>query len=395
MEKKKALLIVTGGRAVPDVLTLLWLKPQLVTIILSERGWGRPTQTSDVGIHGEAFVDLAKSLPNCQINIFRDVDVYDLEACLNACSQAYEPYPASEWDWTCHITSSPKVLGIAAYEVARKNGIPCWVIDTTGERIVSMVQPTEVDKTTFFHLTLTDYMSAQGRTLSRINENYRQFTKQKTYLAETLVNSPETTNLQSPLFWLKKQEGYMAKECLLKEIPPSSPLVDFLQSEHLLAIRTNEAGEVFARFASLEAADFIGTGDWLEFYVWNAIIQSGFANEEHCQWGREVLDGGVTREFDLLLMYMAQLIVGECKAEREAFKGNKGHLHKLRAKADVLGGSYVSKLFITNQSKTSASYAAFCESAKHYETMVVAGEDLSDIAAIIKEKANKPDYQRI
>src|SRR5579883_953491 len=160
MTKKKALLVVAGGRAVPDVLVLLWLQPQLVRIIVSEQGW-----------HSQnAFVTIAKALPDCQIDILPKVDAYDLAAGMQTCRDACEPYPADEWEWTFTITSSPKVTGIAAYEVAKERGVPCLHVDSQRERIVSLVRTIQVDAQKFFHLSFDDYMRAQHRLWERSEE---------------------------------------------------------------------------------------------------------------------------------------------------------------------------------------------------------------------------------
>src|SRR5260221_346841 len=102
MEKSQALLVVAGGRAIPNVLSLLWIKPQVVRVLLSKEGWGSQ----------QAFEDIANSLPNCQIEFIPEIDAYDFDLGLSACLKAIEPYPETEWEWIFDITSAPKVTGI-------------------------------------------------------------------------------------------------------------------------------------------------------------------------------------------------------------------------------------------------------------------------------------------
>lgn len=153
MEKKKALLVMAGGRAAPDVLSLLYLRPQLVRVIISKEGWKAK----------QAFEDIANTLPSCTVDVIPNIDAYDLEAGMRACRDACQPFPDSEWDWTFTIGSSPKITGIAAYEVAKEKEIPCWHIDTRHEHVVSLVKETTVDKQSFFHLNLGKYMKIQNR----------------------------------------------------------------------------------------------------------------------------------------------------------------------------------------------------------------------------------------
>ncbi len=53
MAVKKALLVVAGGRATPDVLGLYCVQPQLVIILTSEQGWDGE----------DAFLEIAYSFP--------------------------------------------------------------------------------------------------------------------------------------------------------------------------------------------------------------------------------------------------------------------------------------------------------------------------------------------
>jgi hypothetical protein len=125
------------------------------------------------------------------------------------------------------------------------------------------------------------------------------------------------------------------------------------------------------------------------------VINAGLVDEKHCQWGCSIYEGSLEKEFDLALIYKAQLIVAECKAESNPFQAKKQHLHKLAAKANVLGGSYVGKLFITNQSATGGSIKPFLEQAEQYNIVVVTAEQLPEIAQILEKEAKNPKYRRI
>src|SRR2546423_10667630 len=102
MEKKKALLVVAGGRAVPDVLALFYVQPHLIIVLTSEEGWrDEPT-----------FVEIANSLPNHeQLLPTLHVKSYKFEEIKQACLEACQPYPESEWEWTFSIGSCPKIMG--------------------------------------------------------------------------------------------------------------------------------------------------------------------------------------------------------------------------------------------------------------------------------------------
>ncbi len=383
MEKKKALLVLAGGRAAPDVLSLFWVQPQLVRVIISEEGW----------LYENAFVDIARSLPNCKVGVIHDINAYDLETCEKACIDACRPYPDTEWDWTFTIGSAPKVTGIAAYEVAKQKGIPCWHIDTQHEHLVSLVKTTEVDKERFFHLTLDDYMKIQHRTWKlrgMPGSNYREAVKKWVGVARELAISPNAMSLLTVV-----HDKKVGVDINLPSELANSTILQSLEQEGVLKVTRKSSDDMVCCFTTIEAAQFVGTGDWLEFYVWHEVISIGLADEHHCQWGCLVIDGPVDKELDLALIYKAQLIVAECKAEQNPFQAKRNHLGKLEAKANVLGGSYVSKLFITNQYGTGDSFKSFCDQAEQYKIVVVTAEKLPEIGKILKKEATNPTYPRI
>lgn len=395
MEKKKALLVVAGGRAVPDILALFWVKPQVVCVVTSEQGWS----------YEDTFIRIAQSMA-CEIDKGKSqiVDAYDFDACLQACRNACESYSDTEWDWIFTISSSPKVMAIAAYEAAKEKGVPCWHVDTQREHVVSLIKPVEVDREEFFHLTLGDYMRIQHRRW-RLggSTNYRDSVKKWAGIARELAisNSSEATELLSILYD-KYKDPEKAKDYragLEFDIPSRLAMfftLRLLEDEGLLKVRRDLARDTMCSFTSEDAAKFIGTGDWLEFFVWQAAINSGIADEQHCQWGCDIKAGQVYNEFDLMLMYKAQLIVAECKAEREPFRGKKDYLGDLNTKADMLGGPYVSKIFITNQpAMGDSSYQSFSERAKQYKIVVVTAENLHEIGQVLKREAENPTYPRI
>lgn len=397
MENKKALLTVAGVRSVPDVLTLFYIKPAVVHVITSKEDWNSQ----------QAFINIAQHM-GCQIDI-QIVNAYDYDACFQACRNAYESLSEDEWDWIFTISSSPRIIGIAAYEVAKEKEIACWHVDAQRDHIVSLVKPVEIDKDKFFHLTLDDYMQILRRTWKlggpTDTASYRDSVKKWASIARelTMSNSPQAAELLSFLYAKGSTKRYrMGEEFDLPlDLVPSMTL-KLLEDQGLLHVRRTLSGKTMGRFTSIAAAQFVGTGDWLEFYVWHAAMSSGLADEQHCQWGCKVEDmcmdteRRVNNEFDVMLIYKAQLIVAECKAERDPFRGEKNYLEKLQAKANVLGGSYVSKLFITNQLATGdSSYRSFSKRAEQYKIVVVTGENLNEVDQIVRREAERPTYPRI
>jgi hypothetical protein len=391
MNKKNALLVIAGGRVAPDVLSLLYLQPQLVVAITSEEGWQAK----------QAFCDIAQSLPGCTVERVVPINAYNLEIGTTACRNILSSYSDTEWNWTITIGSSPKITGIAAYEVAKERKIPCWYIDTRHEKVVSLVKDVPVESHRFFHLSLAEYMRIQRRECQEKKgptNAYRRQAEGWVEVAATMAATEDITDFTSIFYKHYKQRKNKEEEEILREQPlaipatrQTHPLLQTLLEHGLLYREQRPSGETLFFFTSLESAHFLGTGDWLEIYVWHKATEATFADD--CQWGCEI-KGQVANELDLALIYKAQLIIAECKTAANPFKGDKGYLRDLDAAAHLLGGAYVSKVLITNQPGTGDSYRSLETQAKERHIVIVTREKLADIGAILKNEAINPIYER-
>jgi Card1-like, endonuclease domain len=155
----------------------------------------------------------------------------------------------------------------------------------------------------------------------------------------------------------------------------------------------DSSGGISCAFTSKNAARFLGKGDWLELYVWSKIKihQPKFADDY--QWGY-VIKSTAENELDVVLTYNSQLIFVECKTDENPFSQKTKYLDGSNNKAAMLGGSYVTKIFVTNASKTMEGYENFKEQARLREIVIVTGEDLSNIGRILEKEAKNPTYAR-
>lgn len=382
MEKKKALLVVAGGRAAPDVLALFHVQPCAVVFITSEEGW-RDEQ---------AFINIASAFPSCvDIQSIPNVNAYEFEKGKQACMEACLLYPEDEWEWTFAISSAPKVTGIAAYEVAKQRGIPCLYIDTQHEKIVSFVKDIGLVAKDLFHMSVRDYMKIQRRepeTYKPEKLQYRATAEKWGHIAQILAFSPETPSFIK-LMHDKKER---VKVPLLSAYLAASSLVKELETLGVIKVEHLPQQEMTCEFTSSYYAKFVGTGDWLEVYVWYEANKASFADD--CQWGYKFVSTA-NNELDVALTYKAQFIFAECKTEGEPFQNKIFHLDTINTKAEMLGRTYVTKLFITNEPKTRNGYTNFIEQAKLRGIVVATQEDLPNIGQILKREALTPTYPRI
>ncbi len=400
MEKKRALMVVAGGRGVPDALALLYLKPALVLPVTSIEGWETKT----------AFFHLADRI-GCEVLPMEQIDAYNLTAAIAALKNFREQcnrlHSTREWDWIITITSAPKILAFAAYEVAKELEIPCWYIASQQEKVVSLVKEYEqVDTNRFFHLSFNDYIKIQGRTCQERKPfpDYRHTVQNWGDVAEKLARSEETSQLL-PIFYRHRKRPGKSIDNAFRDpmfLPPeieALQLVKWLVGRGMLKVsRTRPEGTPY-RFASKIAAQFMTTGDWLEVYVWDQINKTkgegnGKPFADDCRWGCKIPKDEVEYELDVAVMYKAQLVIAECKTDEQPFRGENNYLRILDAVADQLGGDYVSKVFITNCRKGGASYEAFNAQARQLNIEVVTWERLPTIGEIIKQLAMHPKYPR-
>lgn len=148
----KTLLLLTGGRGVPDMLVVKYLRPDTILNLTTSQGLKTAQNL-------KSFVE---SHFHCQMEILPTIDPYNEQDIKDACKAALLRYP--EADWVIHFTSSPKIVGIYAHDVAREYNTPYWFLDTDGKQVVSLVRGSDVNNNELYNATVEEYMGSYGRT---------------------------------------------------------------------------------------------------------------------------------------------------------------------------------------------------------------------------------------
>lgn len=147
-------------------------------------------------------------------------------------------------------------------------------------------------------------------------------------------------------------------------------------------------------------------GTWLEIYVWDQARQQRAKGNaplfQDAQFNFEIPSDvtGAYKEIDVGLMYAGQLIHCSCKS------GGKGiwateHLDELSAVSSLIGGRFCSRIFITSKSPPDAGddeyegYRRFLQQAKDREIVVIAGDQLRSIGAVLAREADRPTFPRV
>ena len=96
----KALLMLTGGRGVPDMLAVKYLKPDITLILTTEQGLNS----------AKHLQNLVKLRFGCKLEILPTTHPYNEYEIKRACRDALEQFSHAEW--VMNITSSPKIISI-------------------------------------------------------------------------------------------------------------------------------------------------------------------------------------------------------------------------------------------------------------------------------------------
>lgn len=140
-------------------------------------------------------------------------------------------------------------------------------------------------------------------------------------------------------------------------------------------------------------------GAWLEVYVWDEA--RNLKKFSDCQWNQRIVDNKKLDDIDsknelyASMIYKAQLIIAECKTGTDDLL-DSDNIYKLDAVAGILGGKFVSKIFITSSPVPDETnrerlrqYEKFREKAEDHGVEVVTRESLPYIGAILEKQTKK------
>lgn len=394
MAKKKAQLILVGGRTIPNVLTIIHQKPEVIVAICSHESFTQEWPTLKQGIEN--------LLPSCEIKA-ADVDGFDLPQIRAACEEALKCAPDA--DWLFNITTATTVMSIGAYEAAQKyadtKSIECWYLDTAKTRIIPLIG--EGTKEQVFQIEIEQYAAIHNcRLVSGSLEDKRGYSEQ-TWLpfAQLLGKNPQYAD---PLKEFIKSISHQKPR---KEEARTYPKLKLSDAAYRILEKASEVGLVDSlqkdkEFTSLRISHIqvaFLDGAWLEAYVWNEAHKLEMFSD--CQWNQKLVDSkkltdkDPKNELDVSMLYKAQLLVVECKTGDDAFEPST--LYKLDSVANTLGGKFVGRLLVTslpdpngNDPNKQKQFEEFKDKAKERNIVLATRELLPKIGEILVNLAKYP-----
>jgi hypothetical protein len=370
---KRALLLLTGGRSLPDMLVIKYLRPDIILNLTTKQGLRQ----------AEEFKKLLSEKLSIEMEVLPTINPFSEQEIKDACRAALMHYPGA--DWIMHFTTSPKIVGMYGYEIAHEFNIPYWFVDTEGEQILYFIRGSEVDTNQFFKATVEEYMLSYGRIfVVPKGESYRLKAEAWYPVARLLAENPQEAEV-----FLKAIRGVEVLNITVNV--QASSLVEKLVALNALTIVNTSTTDLHCRIRNASMLKFL-KGDWLEVFIWREAVNAGFADD--VQWGYKIVADLPSNELDVVLSHKARLLIAECKASNRPF--NPDHLYKLHSVADLVGGNYVRQVFITHivTDENDEGFNSFCEQARIRRTKVITGEMLLEAGSIFKDLATNRAHGR-
>ncbi|MGH9958283.1 MAG: Card1-like endonuclease domain-containing protein, partial [Pyrinomonadaceae bacterium] len=317
---RTALLILVGGRQMPNFLTAQFLQPDIIA----------PVASHEAMRAGQAWSKLESALRQMGKTVLEPevVDAFDLQEIREACVRSLRKSPEAKWVF--NVTCATTVMSIAAYEVAKENRLACWYLDTDTQR-VTVLSGSPPDGR-LFRVSVADYMRIYGRAVVQ-NSGESPDAAIIQLVSELAREASQTTRFQKNL--VKATAGQRVRERLETPIEMDAPddssrrFLSAAQDAKLIKgleyVSSNKA-----RFVLLgkESLDFLN-GGWLELHVWLTAKETGrFADDEIC-YSFKIPADGQENQIDFAVTHAGALLIAECKSEEHPFKGS--YLDKLSA----------------------------------------------------------------
>jgi hypothetical protein len=409
---QKALLILFGGRSMPNMLTIIRTKPALIVAIVSKDQENKLPQLED------AITELFKEEEyKPKLDTTYVVDAFNVHNVHDKCLSAVKTHP--DYEWVFNITAATTIMSIGAYEAARelaiqRTNLSCWYLNTLHTSIVSLIggRPDKTSEAKLFNISVKQYATVYNCNLaSGVLEDQHQYCQDHWMpFGAFLSEHPGYIEILKKyiLSHLYGSQGKPSKKGGFKEYSITSPTEETC---HLLELASHlglvdsleKKGANITWKLSYIQSNFLD-GPWLEAYVWSEASKLGLFSD--CRWNQRLVDPKKPddreekNELDVAMIYNAQLLIAECKTGEDAFYSRT--LYKLDSVTAPLGGRFVSKMLVTSQPvpdendrNKRKTYEDFKSRADDRGIAIVTQEHLKNIGVHLEQQAKSPKHARI
>lgn len=359
-EVRKAQLILVGGRPLPNMITILHEKPDIIVAI-----------TSKDAKHEVSFLKAAINalLEGKEHEIDTpEVDAFEVDEIKEACENAVKQHKNVKWLF--NITGATTIMGIGAYEVAKahQENVRWWYLNTADTSIVT--HSGKEKKEDLYDISVEQYLTA---TYCRTEGKYiadEKTLQEQTWLpfAQRLGKNPDLAahlkNITVKIQQINQSRSEQDKIAGRQRNPNRSQepyeLSGLTSSSLSLLQNAAECGIVSNLSLNGDLCKFTLTplqfqfldGTWLEVYVYQSI--KAFVKSSDIDWGKYIyIKNGKKQELDVVVTFKGKLFLIECKTGSDAF--SQKTFQALDSIANPVGGNFVTKIVATSLSESNAS----------------------------------------
>jgi hypothetical protein len=263
---KRVVILVLGGRITPNLVGLLTLDPDIVGFMVSE----------DTPDRYENIRDVVEQFARKDIKLLEPkyLPAYDPLINRNSYLETVQEYLDCEIIFD--VTSAPKIMGFAAYEVARFLHQRIIIVDTINGQMRDLIPP--VSNPTPIQIDLNQYLSCYGRQpvdtfkFEDLSISQSQAIKAASYLATG--GEPAVEMLNKLRRWSQGKGKRTIPFKKTKLVSASEWVVlNRIQSFGLIA-NLEQQDDGCVKYTILNEHDWkFLEGTWLEVFVWNAARQ--------------------------------------------------------------------------------------------------------------------------
>ncbi|MCX7671053.1 MAG: DUF1887 family CARF protein [Anaerolineae bacterium] len=389
------LILLLGNRIQPATMLAYHLRPARVACIGSA---DRPETVA------EAASALEYVLGPGRLADSRTVAPYRLDETLAAIervmAQARGLTPA------IGLTGCPLPMSIAGYEAGRRLGCPVLYVNTQGAEIMDFTRPEQSEPLRIHFQKLDDYLAICGLAVMAKREPVYASTPAGRRAAAQLLGQAGDVGIR--LIAALRAAGLVQRGAGLLRLEPldAEPyrLLRRLAETGIVANPIKHLdGSVSCRMPAAGETAFLN-GDWLEEYVWG--VAEALRSHEPALFdvagqGVKFRSGTAEREGDFIALRGGTPLIASCKSGADPWK--KDDLDELAAVAHLLGGNYVTRLFIAHQNPPSPSlsaavpdpYEQFKEQARRLRIVLVTGRDLGRLAEVLCKELLDPTFKPV
>ena len=393
---KKIRVLVMGGRIVPNIIGILnaFPLPDKIEVIVSKDTPKKPQELKKA-------LDL--TLDSIKIEMGEEIvaSAYEYEEIYKSCQQICQKYLDSEI--TFDITSAPTIMCLAVYDFAKKYNQKVLYVDTANGYLRFI--PPECQTPIKIKLTVEQYLTCYLRKACKTFD-FAKLSVSKSNalaLADFLAFSGKVGKIALDKF----RQWSQGKE---KRTIPFSKTGNVTDDEYkifqkiqefgfITNLKRNKENHISYTIISDHDHKFV-EGKWLETYLWQAakeLKDNSNSLFDDVQFSLEIpTEEGSPKEIDFAAIRKGILIIASCKTAK---KLETKFLEELHSVADMIGGKYVTKLFVTNFIPTDDNSAINLQNFKNQaygrQIVVISGEELKNIQEILKKEVLNPTYRRI